>query len=372
MKRPFLLAALSLAALTVCAATTPNPNESPKPGEVPKSKLGERADKLIVEGLPVCSEPSTEKISFADLQHKLPPNLDGQVIRIESPRQSCAGQWVAVTSATGDFFLGIPWFLDDVKGTPDQKVKSFGWNALQQNIDSTIDKQPNHDGFFNVAITETTESGRMPMQAEMDPNASVLFIGHFHPENADFRESRLKYFQPFINQSPVTGAAKPVVTIIEFSDFECPSCKYASDHDYAQKIVDAHPDQVRYIRYDLPLVTMHPWAFAAAVAGRAIYRQKPELFWDYKKQVYANQEQLSAFTIDDFAKHFAADHDLDMKKYAADVNSDEIKASILAGAGAAFSNDVRATPTYMVNGTMVDAGDDGKFLASYVAGLLKK
>jgi protein-disulfide isomerase len=129
---------------------------------------------------------------------------------------------------------------------------------------------------------------------------------------------------------------------------------------------------VRYVRYDLPLLTMHPWAFPAAVAGRAIYRQKPDLFWQYKDQVYANQEKLNTFTIDDFARGFAQDHDLDLKKYDADVSSPELQTSILAGAGAALSNDIRATPSYLVNGTNVDAGTDGKALEAYVAALLKK
>jgi hypothetical protein len=43
-----------------------------------------------------------------------------------------------------------------------------------------------------------------------------------------------------------------------------------------------------------------------------------------------------------------------------------------AGAGTPFSNDVRATPTYMVNGVMIDPENDEKYLESYVAGLLKK
>jgi protein-disulfide isomerase len=117
---------------------------------------------------------------------------------------------------------------------------------------------------------------------------------------------------------------------------------------------------------------MHPWAFAAAVAGRAIYRQKPALFWEYKKQIYANQDKLNAFLIDDFARGFAQDHDLDLKKYDADVNSADLQKGIIDGAGLALSNDVRATPTYMVNGIVVDPGNDGKYLESYIAGLLKK
>ena len=117
---------------------------------------------------------------------------------------------------------------------------------------------------------------------------------------------------------------------------------------------------------------MHPWSFAAAMAGRAIYRQKPELFWMYKKEVYENQDKLTAFTIDDFARGFAQQHELDLKKYDADVNDEALKNEILKGVGVAFSNDIRQTPTYVVNGILVDAGQEGKGLEDYVASLIGK
>jgi len=160
------------------------------------------------------------------------------------------------------------------------------------------------------------------------------------------------------------------VTVIEFSDFECPSCQHAAG--YMPAILSKYGDKVRYIRYDLPLVSMHPWAFAATMAGRAIYRQKPELFWAYKKEIYENQDKLSAFTIDDFARGFAQSHDLDLKKYDADVNDESIRNEILKGVGIAFTNDIRATPTYIVNGKIIDAGDEGKALTDYVASLVPK
>jgi len=359
VKRSLLLAAIVLISAAAFAEDTPPP---------PAPKLGERADKLIQDGLPVCSDKVTTK--YSGLVHKLPINLTGEVIQIESPRQVCAGQWVAITSSNGGFFLGIPWFLDGLTGTVEQKLKAFVWNNLQQNMDPVVDKTRTREGFSPVTLYQTTERGKMPMQGEIDPEGTVMFIGHFHPVGETFNDSRLKVLQPYLDNSPVTGAAKPAVTVIEFSDFECPSCQHASA--YMKPVMEKYSDQVRYIRYDLPLVTMHPWAFAAAVAGRAIYHQKPELFWDYKTQIYANQDKLTAFAIDEFTRGFAQDHELDMKKYDADVASAELQKSILAGAGTALSNDVRATPTDMVNAKVVDPGNDGKFLESYIAGLLKK
>jgi protein-disulfide isomerase len=335
--------------------------------EAPAPPLGDRAEKLIKDGLPICAEPV--KMTRVGLQHKLPINMTGNVIRIESDRPVCSGQWVAIVSREGGFFLGIPWFIDG-EGTPEAKVKSFAWSNLQQNFDPVIDRKLTRESLNKITLNQTTERGKVPMTGEIDPAGGVLFFGPFYPINEDIRESRLKNFAPYIAQSPSTGAGAPTVTVIEFSDFECPSCQHASH--YMQPILEKYGDKVRYVRFDLPLVTMHPWAFSAAVAGRAIWMQKPAAFWEYKEQVYKNQDKLSAFTFDDFARGFAADHDLDLKKYDADIANPEIQASILGGVGTAFSSDVRATPTYMVNGAIVDPGNEGKYLESYVAGLVKK
>lgn len=330
--------------------------------------LGARAEKLIADTLPICSVPATP--SRTALAHKLPANMVGNVVQVESTRGACQGQWVTIISNEGGFYMGIPWFLDDVQGTLEEKLQQFTWKNMQESYSAVIDRTKTREGLYRARLLQTTERGKLPLEGEIDPAGTVFFIGHFHPLVEEVRTARLKELEKYIAAAPVTGAAKPEVTVIEFSDFECPSCQRAAK--YLTPIMAAHGDKVRYIRYDVPLVTMHPWAFAAAVAGRAIYHQKPELFWKYKEQIYENQEKLTAFTIEEFTRGFASDHELDMKRYDAEVASDELKSEILNGTGLAFTNDVRATPTYIVNGAFVDPGADGKALEGYVEKLLRK
>lgn len=364
MKLTLTLATALFATAALAAAT---PADTPKPAAAPAAVT--KVDPLVKDALPVCSDEV--KITTAEMVHKLPPNMTGKVYQVDSERQACQGQYVSIYSREGGFYLGIPWFLDDAEGdTVEARLKDFTWKHMQETFEPIVDHTPTRDGLYRVQLLQTTERGKLPLEGEIDAQGKVFFLGHFRPVNEGIPASRLKAFEPFLASSPTTGAAKPVVTVIEFSDFECPSCQHAAG--YLKPILAKYGDKVRYIRYDLPLLNAHPWAFAAAVAGRAIYRQKPEVFWDYKKTIYDNQEKLNAFLIDEFARGFAQDHDLDIAKYDADVASDAIKSQILKGIGTAFSNDIRATPSYLINGALVDAGKDGAKLEEYVAGLLKK
>ena len=364
MKKPILSAALCLLTTAVLAQDAPKQKSDTPPAPA----LGPKAEAMIEQLLPVCSEQAT--VTRMGLQHALPTNMTGNVIQIDSKRNWCSGQWVAVVSKEGGFFLGIPWFLDNAEGaTLEQKLQNFALGAMQQTYTATIDRTKTRDGLYPVVLAQTTEHGKLPLECEVDPAGTVLFMGHFMPLTIDPHTARTKALTSLIDKSPATGAANPQVTVVEFSDFECPSCQHAAG--YMKPILAAHGDKVRYIRYDMPLITIHPWAFSAAVAGRAIFRQKPDLFWAFKEKVYENQEKLNNFVIDDFVRGFAQDHELDMKKYDADVASPELRAEILKGVGIAFANDIRATPTYVVNGVSVDPGD-GTSLEKYVAGLLKK
>jgi protein-disulfide isomerase len=328
--------------------------------------LDEKTEKLVRQSLPVCPDLKLGKTAFPA---RMPAGMTAFIVEAQSARPTCTGQYLAVTTNNGSFYFGMPWVLEGIEGASlEEKLKNFAWTRMQENMTAVVDRQRTRDGLYRVTLFETTERGRVPLTGVVDPDGRIFFMGDFRAATADASSARLKAFEPVVANAPSRGAEKPAVTVVEFSDFQCPSCKYASA--YLDPILEKYGDRVRYVRYDLPLMGSHPWAFAAAQAGRAIYKQKPDVFWEYKKQVYSNQDKLSAFTFDDFARGFAEDHDLDMTKYDADVSSAEIRDEILKGVGTAFSNEIRATPTFMVNGVFVDAGD-GKPLEEYVAGLLK-
>lgn len=376
VKRLFLTIALLLAtvASSCLAAAPPAPKTDASANDAtsdpPAPPLNPKAEKIIDASLVACSVQMT--VAHSGMQHKLPENMVGTVIRTDSANNSCKGQFLSIVSLGGDHYFGMPWFLDEQESLPtlEAKLKDFTWKALQTPFEVKVDHTRTRDGLFTVKLVQTYEAGKVPLEGEIDPEGKTFFMGHFTSLDADANQERLKAFAPYVAKAPTEGASTPKVTIIEFSDFECPSCKTASG--FLDPLLKKYPGEIKYVRYDLPLLMMHPWAFSAAIAGRAIYHQKPEVFWEYKKQIYANQDKLGTFTIDDFARHFAEDHELDLKKYDADLVSPEMRGDILNGVGIAFSNNILGTPTYVVNGKTVDAGSGGSGLDAYVAKLLGK
>jgi hypothetical protein len=323
-----------------------------------------RLDRAIHEALPVCKGAT---VALGELPLKLPARFKGALVKVESANHACDGQYAAVLSPSGSVFFGSPWVIERSEGTSiEEKLKNFTWRNLQANMIVTVDRKLTEDGLYPVTLTQVIEAGRMPMHGMVDPDGRIFFFGQFR--KGEVRAARSMAFDKALANAPSRGPAGAPVTVVEFSDFQCPSC--ARSARIADSILERFDGKVRYVRSDLPL-TGHSWAFPAAVAGRAIHRQKPGLFWTYKTQVYENQASLNAFVFWDWARGFAEDNGLDLTRYDADVSSEELKREILEAAGLAFSTDVGATPTFMVNGAMVNPGQNGADLLAHIESLLK-
>lgn len=293
--------------------------------------------------------------------------MKGELIEAESASPYCHND-LAVISNRGELFAGNPWPLSG-NGTLEEKVRTFTWNNFREVFTASVLPAKTTNGLKRVKVTYTTESGPVPIDGWTDASESTLFIGDFYPVNASVSAERMKKVAPLFAAAPKRGSASSKVTIVEFSDFQCPSCREASK--YVKPLVEKLGDKVLYVRLDLPLVSSHPWAFQAALAGRAIYRQKPDAFWDYRDFIYQNQPDLNAFTVEDQARRFAEDNGLDLARYDADLQSQALRDEILKNIGTAFTMGMQATPTFLVNGVAVYPGRDGSALEKYIASLLQ-
>ena len=111
-----------------------------------------------------------------------------------------------------------------------------------------------------------------------------------------------------ISAAPSFGPATAPVTMVEFGDFECPNCREEAK-TLRDNVPTQFPTQVHVYFKDFPLEQIHPWAKAAAIAGRCIYHQSPAAFWKYHDWIYDHQAEINPENLKtqvmDFAKTVA-------------------------------------------------------------------
>jgi protein-disulfide isomerase len=145
-----------------------------------------------------------------------------------------------------------------------------------------------------------------------------------------------------IGDSPVKGDKKAKVTIVEFSDFQCPFC--ARSTTFVNDVSKEFPKDVKVVYKHLPLTQIHPNAMPAAKASVAAQNQ--DKFWEMHDELFANYNKLTPENI----KASAEKVGLDMKKFDADMASPETEKRIQADMKLAAESAVTGTPTFFMNG----------------------
>ena len=147
-----------------------------------------------------------------------------------------------------------------------------------------------------------------------------------------------------LDGSPAKGPADAEVTIVEFSDFQCPFCGRVNGT--LDRIRSEYADEVRIVFKHLPL-RIHPKAPAAHAAAEAAHRQGR--FWEMHDAIFSNQAAMSP----EQYRTYAAQIGLDLEQFDADVQASEVRARVAADASEAAKLGVTGTPGFFVNGRFV-------------------
>jgi protein-disulfide isomerase len=147
-----------------------------------------------------------------------------------------------------------------------------------------------------------------------------------------------------VGASPVKGNPAAKITIVEFSDFQCPYC--SRGNETAQQVLKAYPNDVKIVFKNLPLA-FHNEAEPAAKAALAAGKQGK--FWEFHDELFANQQKLGDAFYEDTAKKLG----LKVDQWKKDLASPEIEAAVKADKNEADRLEVRGTPGFFVNGVRV-------------------
>jgi protein-disulfide isomerase len=154
---------------------------------------------------------------------------------------------------------------------------------------------------------------------------------------------------------PSLGNAEAPVTIVAFTDYQCPSC--AAIHPTLERLVKEYGDKVRLVTRDFPL-TQHSEAFKAAEAAEAAREQGR--YWEYIHILLNNQ---SALTVDKL-KNYASELSLDRARFDSALDSGKFTESVKRDIDDGMKLGINGTPTIFINGRRVRMTDYEQLKAS--------
>jgi protein-disulfide isomerase len=158
-------------------------------------------------------------------------------------------------------------------------------------------------------------------------------------------QQAVKRYDVPVDDDPSIGPANAAITIIEFSDYQCPYCRRWHEEVF-NRIRQDYPDQVRIVYRDFPLSSIHPEALPAAEAAGCANEQGA--FWAYHDLLFSSSDLSEEIYI-----QYATDLGLDMEKFKACIASGRYNDEVQGDLQYASNIGVSSTPTFFLNGLPV-------------------
>lgn len=203
-------------------------------------------------------------------------------------------------------------------------------------------------GQSDTAVVYVSKSGNFLLRGELTDMSVDPF--------ADIR-SKLH-----VGNSPSMGPEDAKITLIEFADFECPSCRQLDL--VLRELLPRHPE-VRLVFKHYPLTDIHPWAMTAAIASQCVFQQNPAAFWKMHDAIFDAQDVITPANVWDKMLDLATQQGLNVDVYRACMTNPETVSQVKAAIEEGHILTITATPTTFVNSRRV-VGPDKALIEQYI------
>jgi protein-disulfide isomerase len=201
-------------------------------------------------------------------------------------------------------------------------------------------------------VSVTVENGNQKQAQDfyVTRDNRCLILGSIYNLAVDPRLEALHMLS--LHNQPSQGPASAPVTIVEFSDLQCPSC--ARLHEFLEKeVVPKYGSKVRLVFKDFPLVTIHDWTLTGTIASQCVYEINPKAFVPFRSLVFQNQGSINAANVRDMVLSFGEQVGVKRVQLAGCLDAksslSRIEANILEGRKLG----VQSTPTCYINGKII-------------------
>jgi protein-disulfide isomerase len=153
-------------------------------------------------------------------------------------------------------------------------------------------------------------------------------------------------FDISVDDDPSLGPEDAPITIVEFSDYNCPFCQKWHVETFNQ-LMAAYPDQIRFVYRDLPVVGGGTVGLGAAIAANCAGEQ--DAYWDYHQALFSGQNAMDSQGFLQYAADLNLDQDAFQECVEDERNAQEVENDLRYGA----SLGITGTPTFFINGIPV-------------------
>jgi protein-disulfide isomerase len=206
------------------------------------------------------------------------------------------------------------------------------------------------EGLSEINVTLSGPQGQQALKLYVTPDGKHAVNGEIMPFGAHPFAANQKELERGLS-GPSRGPADAPVTVVDFSDLQCPHCKDA--HPTIEKLI-AENKNVRVVFQSFPL-PMHDWAAKAAAYADCVSRSSNDAFWKFIQSVYAAQTDITAANADEKLTALADSAGVKGADIAACAAKPETTSRVEKSVALGKALDVNSTPTLFVNGRKIPA-----------------
>jgi protein-disulfide isomerase len=265
------------------------------------------------------------------------------------------GRWLAA---------GAPLLLLSAAMTAAQARKAAGQDAVRNEIlhyvrerfsipaNVTLSLAPFRNsefpGFYQTTVL--VNGGKQQQVAYVSKDGKYLVFGNIYQLGSDPRAQVEREID--LHDQASVGPPNAPVTIVEYSDLECPMC--ARMHEFmAKQLLPKYGNKIRIIFKEFPLVQIHQWALTGAIADQCVYQINPSDVLPFRTLTFENQGLINATNARALLLDFAQRVGVDRLKLATCIDSKATLPRVEASMREGQRLGVNSTPTLFVNGQMV-------------------
>ena len=225
------------------------------------------------------------------------------------------------------------------------EMRSRMKQIAESDIEAFYNANPDQMGGKSLDAMRTSIRSYLEQQQPIEARRSLVAELRRTGPPIEIRMPPLRHEVEVASDDPVRGSPTAPVTIVEFSDYQCPFCRIVAPT--LRKLVEDYGDRVKLVYKDLPIVTIHAQAAKAAEAAHCAGDQGR--YWEYHDALFANQGTLDVPAL----KKYAAALQLDDAQFTECIDSGRHAAVVSNSLERARAMGLDSTPTIFINGRMI-------------------